>query len=364
MTVQTTARSFLAIAAACAVAVSLAACQDATTPSGDPQDSEAATVDALPPEASDDEPAAPESTETTSGVRLPEDGNAVVVQVAKISHDPWEPAILAQMTPSFSLQADGSAYFRYPGGPSPVGWYSVELTEEETIGCVTTLASEAAVLRLSADLPEPDIGFKSKDDGSAAGIEGVYVIYVRSAEEQGRLVIESQLIDDPSGPHAEELERLQLVLKALDLWRAGVDREYSAAEVEAIRREMGWWNDSWEPYVPDSAVAFATLARTSTPEDAPSATWPLEVPLSDSVTARYPTRPNELIIEGEDVVAVLENERERESSIFGPLWRGDSSDRAYLVGIRTVPPGVNHVVVEYTYYQPKPTMGLQLESED
>jgi hypothetical protein len=106
-------------------------------------------------------------------------------------------------------------------------------------------------------------------------------------------------------------------------------------------------------------VAFATKARSSTPDDAPYADWPLEVPLDDAITARFGTPPNELIVEGEDVIALLDAEGEREPNILGPLWRSGEDGDPYLVGIRTVPPGVNHVVIDYEYFLPMPMLGLR-----
>jgi hypothetical protein len=263
------------------------------------------------------------------------------------------------MTPGFSLEAGGRAVYQYPGGPAHLGWYESELSEEDALAFVQVLINEAGVLDLARSRPEPTIVFQSMDDGSAMGVETAHVIYVRTAEDEGRLVLTDADLEDPEGPESERIERLKLVLQALDLWKSGIEREYNSDELEAIRREMGWWSDSREPFQPDSAVALATMARSSTPDEAPFATWPLEVPLDDSITARFGTPPNELLVEGEDVFSLIEASSEREPSILGPLWRSSPDGEAYLVGVRAVPPGVNHVVIDYEYYLPMPMLGLR-----
>lgn len=341
-----------------AVVLSLAACRGDESNVTPVSEDAAATVGALST-STPDETATPEAPVVpTKAVLLPAEADAAIVEVALVEHNPWEPAILAQMRPDFSLQADGDVIFYHATGAAEHGWYEAELSKSQTLEFLRRLVNDVGILDLAAARGEPEITFMSQDDGSAMATEAVHVIYVRTAEEEGRLLITQDELESEEGPNSARVELLEETLRAVELWRSAVGRDFTGEEEGAITRRLGWWVDEFEEHELDRAVAIGTLARASTPDDAPAAEWPLEVPLSAAIAARFASAPDELILEGPDVAAVLDAAAERESSIFGPLWADPDSDTPFLVDIRAAPPGVNHVVFAYEYFRPMPSMGL------
>ncbi len=320
----------------------------------------AATLAALPS-------AVPASTDTpipgpgrpSAETLLPADPHTVVFQTARIRHSPWEPQILAQMVPGFSLQASGFGVFPYAGGPGVDGWYQTALSTGDALRFVRLMVDEIGVLELAEQRPTPDIVFSTNADGSAGATEAVIVVYVRTAEGSGRLFLEPQELDSPTGPGAERIDRLGRTLRALELWKSGVTFELTPEQVTSLSLTLGWTSNIREPYSPDEAVAFGTRARVNVPDSAPSVVWPLPVEAAASFDVPFGLAPRELVLRGDDAVSVIRADQQRQASFWGPLWSDPGRQQKTLVGIRPGTPGTNHVVVDYEYKIPPPAVGLQ-----
>ncbi len=299
--------------------------------------------------------------------RLPADGEAAIVQLARIEPSPWEPAIAAQMVPHFSLLANGRGYFAAPGGESEDGWYQTAITPADAEGFLQRFVDEIGVLEMAAAQGEPETHFETPSDGQAPRCEdsdqvaAVGVIYVKSDQREGRFVFSQCDLISPSGPNAQQLLELQQVLTLVQFWKQGVFAEFSSEEITATRSLLGWWSDLQQPYTPDSAVGFGTRARGQIPDDAPIASWPLDVPLSEAFDADYGAAPVEVLFSAPDHVALLRTARTSLGSpwgprFWGPLWQDGRGD-PYFVGIRPSVPGGNHVVLDYTYQMPRRGIG-------
>jgi hypothetical protein len=314
--------------------------------------------------------AAPTATAGPAAVsELPADPDAVVVQFARIEHRPWEPDILAQMTPNFSLQSDGYLVYQYPGGPSRDGWYQTVITPTNVAAFVRKLADDIGVLDIADRRGEPAVRFGTAADGSPADTEALGVIYVQTADRSGRLVIDVDDLEHPTGPDAERIGQLLLLINALQLWRRGTDSEFSPEQRAAIAGILGWWADPRQPYTPTSGVAFGTRARRNLPADAVTSLWPLADSPAGTFDADFGQPPVELKLTGQDFANVFQADRQRPASPWGALWTWrDPANAAppdpipFLIGVRPGVPGANNTVVDYDYEVPK--RGTQIESSE
>lgn len=293
---------------------------------------------------------------------LPAAGEAPVLQLARIEHSAWEPEILAQMTPHLSLQANGFLVFSSPYGGSEDGWYQTVITPQETEALLRIFMDEIGVLELAESRGEPPIVFETAADGEPEGCEAYGVIYVRSAEREGRLLISECEVEDAEGPEADRLRKLLETVNLLERWKNVADHERLTEDQQtAFRSLLGFYSAVRQPYTPDSAVAYGVAAREDTPEDALSAVWPLEIGLDETdFPGRYGRAPAELLLEPPDSTALLREGLVFESvtprSFWGPLFRGrdaEGEELRYLVGVRPAVPGSNHVVVDYEYELPR-----------
>jgi hypothetical protein len=315
-------------------------------------------------------PAASGTLTPTGETRLPAEPDTVVVQLARIEPSPWEPDILAHMAPHFSLQASGYGVFRYVGGPSEWGWYQTVITPTDTLDFLKLLMDDIDVLDLAKRHGVGKVHFETGKDGKAAGSGVIGVIYVRSADREGRLVIAEKDMEspDPADPDAARLKKLHEVVKWIEIWKTVVERPFTPDYVALGDSILTWWTDKAFPYTPTSAVAFGTGGRSRVAGDAPIADWPLEKPLSDVVKASYGDKPDEIRLEGSDLAAVLAGDNARERArlgafaegqkFWGPLWRDKGEAARYLVGVRAAVPGSNHVVIAYEYVVPKRGIAL------
>lgn len=309
--------------------------------------------------------AAPQAVETVTDTvpaetLLPDDPEAVIVQLARIEPSPWEPRILAQMQPHFSLQANGFGVFTTPFGESVTGWYQTAITPSLGLNFLKILMDEIDVLDLATRHGIREAEYVTGLDGRPAGTGVLGVIYVRAKGREGRLVIpEETMRRPPEGPDHDRLLRLHSVVLALQVWKQGVARTFEPEQKLAVANVMGWWSDLRLPFTPESAAAFGTAARSRIPADAPVADWPLPSPtLADAFDADYGAEPAELLLQGDELTLVLEAERQRPASFWGPLWQDAAGPGLYLVGVRVGVPGSNQTVLDYEYELPRRGIGL------
>jgi len=352
----------------------------APMPTPSPGPTRTATPGAPPDEGGDE-------GEAGGPAALPADPDAVIVQLARIEHSAWEPAIKGQMAPHFSLQARGFAVFQSPYGESLDGWYQSVMTPAEAEAFLRVLIDDVGVLELAASRPEAPLDFGFDAEGELEGCDAYGVVFVRSAQRSGRLVVSECELESPEGADAERLRKLFEVVNLLEAWKNIVDHAALAppteeanrrpsADVSAIpasdlpaafRALLGFYSPIRQPYSPDSVVAFGTRARSSIPADALRATWPITPPLATAFDADYGADPVELRLTPPDSTAVLREElafhRVRPASFWGPLWidaaGGASSDGTlYSVGVRPSVPGSNEVVLDYAYEVPRRGIGV------
>lgn len=338
----------------------LGACgSDAPTPIPRDYLPQPATAEALPtatsrPTHTPEPTATPDPTDLAAeSAQLPA-GDEPVVQFARIENLPWEPEILAQMSPNFSMQANGYTVYRHDGGSSADGWYQTVVTPTLVLDYVQRLVDEVKVLEMAEALPEPELRFETALDGSPVGPEAYGIIYVKTADGEGRLILTQDQIENPSGPYADNLKRLGDMIRALEFWRANTEGFPSPEQRMAVEATQGWWVDRREPYSPSGALAFGTRGRGWNPPEATEASWPLAVPLGEAFDAAFGEPPVEAVIAAEDTPAVLRSAKARPPSFWGPIWRAPSGGEPYLVGIRPAIPGSNEVVIDdYVYVPPK-----------
>lgn len=319
---------------------------------------------------------------------LPADPEAVIVQLARIEHSAWEPALKGQLVPHFSLQAKGFGVFQSSFGESLDGWYQTVLLPSEAESFLRILMDDVDVLELASRRPETPLTFTFDESGEPAECEAYGVVFVRSAQRHGRLVISECELENPTGPDADRLRALAEVVNLLESWKSIVDHaslappptaeasRRPAADVSAIsaqelpdafRALLGFYSPIREPYTPDSAVAFGTRARSSIPANALKATWPITPLLATAFDADYGAAPTELRLVPPDSSSVLREElafhRARPASFWGPLWVDQAGfpgadDTLYSVGIRPSVPGSNEVVLDYEYSVPRRGIGV------
>jgi hypothetical protein len=301
-------------------------------------------------------PAAVETITATGPVEtvLPADPKAVIVQLARIEPSPWEPQLLAEMRPHFSLQADGYGVFWSVVAGSDSGWYQTIITPTDGLNFLKLLMDDIDVLDLAARHSVTEANYAANLDGSPGGTGVLGVVYVRSAGREGRLVIpEKQMENPPAGPDHDRLLHLHAVVMALEIWKEGLVHDFTPEEKLGVGSALGWWSDVRLPYSPQSGVAFGTQARSRLPADAEVADWPLVAPsLADAFDAQYGDRPSELLLNGDDLNTLLAADRSRRTSFWGPLWRQAQDPATYLIGLRAGVPGSNHCVVSYKYHVP------------
>ncbi|MCB9175627.1 MAG: hypothetical protein H6648_00600 [Caldilineae bacterium] len=293
---------------------------------------------------------------TTLEVGLPSDGDAPIVQFARIEPSPWEPEILADMHPNFSLQANGRIFYEFDGGSSREGWYQTALTPTLALDFVKLLWDEVGIAELAEALEAPDPAFETELNGQPIGSGPIGVIYVASTAGEVRLVVSQSDLENPSGPYADRLKRLDDIIRALQLWRNYTESEASDLVKTGVAGTLGWWLDRRVPYTPEAALAFATLARGYLPANANVASWPLQgaddLALAEQVDAGFGADPVEIALSRDDYVLVRAEERRRGESFWGPLWQVADGSR-YLIGVRPAVPGANHSVIDYRYGVPK-----------
>jgi hypothetical protein len=304
---------------------------------------------------------------TTEGVGLPLDGETPIVQFARIESKPWEPELLAEMHPNFSLQANGRIVYEFDRGDSLDGWYQTALTPTLALAFVETLWNEVGIAELAEKLEAPELRFETALDGSPAGVDTVGVIYVNSTAGSARLVIRQKDLENPTGEFAPRIKRLHDIIRGLQYWRNYTQAESSPLIRQGVGDTLGWWIERRVPFTPGSVLAFGTAARGAIPADAPILDWPLQgaadIPLAEQITAAYGETPVEISLAGgdnSDGVLVLREARTRPGSFWGPLWR-DRDGNKYSIGLRPAIPGGNETVVDYEYVLPK--RGIQPPSE-
>ena len=302
---------------------------------------------------------------TTLAVGLPSDGDAPVVQFARIEPSAWEPEILADMHPNFSMQANGRIFYEYEGGSSREGWYQTALTPTLALDFVKILWDEVGIAQLSEAIEAPDVRFETGLDGQPIGSGPIGVIFVASSAGEARLVISQSELENPSGPYADQLKQLDDIIRAIQLWRNYTESEASDLVKTGVGGTLGWWLDQRVPYTPEAALAFATSARGYVGADASFASWPLQgaqdTPLAEQVDAGFGADPDELSLSRDDYVLVRAEERGRGIGFWGPLWQVADGSR-YLIGVRPAVPGANHSVIDYQYEVPK--RGMQPAPSD
>lgn len=325
-------------------------------PSAPPPTPEAAATEAVT--------ATTAATTTFAPAQLPADGETPVLQLARIDHTPWEPALLAQMTPHFSLQANGRIVFSHPG-PDATGWYQSIIPPEAVRNFVRIFADEIDVFDLATRHNAEPVLFAVGRDGAPLGCRATGVIFVRTAAREGRLVMSECDINAPKGPDKARIDRLKEIVNMVQLWKEGVNGPIDADRQAAITTFLGWWTDTRVPYTPESSVAFISRAPRSVPADpvaAPRAEWPLDQAITSTLRADYGARPGELLLGAAETEVLLTTARARFGTPYGPrAWGplftdGDGNDN--LVGIRPAVPGANEVVLEpYVYHAPPPDYG-------
>lgn len=301
------------------------------------------------------------TTTLSAAAELPADGTAPVVQLARIDHTPWEPALLAQMTPHFSMQANGRIVFSHPG-PDRSGWYQASIAPEAARAFVRLLADEIDVFDLAERHNEEPVLFTFDAAGLPKGCRATGVIFVRTAAREGRLVMSECAINAPTGPDKARIDRLKEVVNMVQHWKQGVNETYTPEFTAAVTSLLGWWTDLRVPYSPESAVAFITKASPSAPADAasaPRAAWPLDQAITDTLRAEYGARPSEFLLDTLETDLVIDAARSAFQTPYGrrewgPLFV-DADNNVQLVGIRPAVPGANEVVLEpYVYHAPPP----------
>lgn len=341
------------------------------TETGDADDQDAATDDDSdageePGDASDGADDDSGDSDADGGpaervVELPADGATPVIQIARIENRPWEPLLLAQMTPHLSIQADGYAVFASPYGTSQIGWYQTALSPDDVLSFARLLVSEIGVLDMQG-LEDDELTFATEPDGSPSDCDAYGIIAVRTAADQGRLIISECELETPTGADVEAKERLFDVVNTIENWKRVVDHSGVSPEQQiAFRQLMGWYSGVRQPYTPESAVAFGTRARGSIPAGASISGWPLDIPLSESFDADFGQDPVEVVLSGADVQRGLQSSLafalEQPRSYWGPLYMAE--DRVlHSVGFRAAVPGANYVVVDYDYVPPRRGIGV------
>lgn len=320
----------------------------------------------LPPATVAPATAAPPTAEATATTavsatlgpsELPADGELPVVQLARIDHSPWEPALLAQMTPHFSLQANGRIVFSHPG-PDRSGWYQSSIAPEDARRFVRALVDEIDVLGLAERHSAEPVTFAVGADGAAVGCKATGVVFVRTATRAGRLVMSECDINAPKpGPDAAKIVRLKQIVNMVQLWKEGVNQALAPEFVAGVTSLLGWWTDTRVPYSPASAVAFVSAPPPGLPADAPRTAWPLEQAVTDTLKADFGERPGELLLGVEEADALIAAARAAFGTPYGPRAWGplftNADGAAMLVGVRPAVPGGNEVVLEpYVYHAP------------
>ncbi len=291
---------------------------------------------------------------TVRQIQLPADGDEVVVQFGRIENRPWQPEILAQMTPNLSLQANGYMVYQFGGGSSADGWYQTVLTPTLVTGFVKKLVDDIKVLEMADKLPPPKVGFATKADGTPDDPKAYGVIYVKTATDEGRLILTQEQIENPSGPYAANLKALQDLIRVMEFWRNTTEGSPTPEQKAAAAGVLGWWADPRQPYTPGAGLAFGTRAPSWVPADAPVAEWPLDSALDEAIDAKYGTVPSELAVAAEDVPTLIRAGREQPPSFWGSLWRMGRDGARYIVGLRPAVPGSNNVVIDdYAYTVPR-----------
>ena len=303
------------------------------------------------------------AAEASAGpARLPADGNAAIIQLARIEPSPWEPAIKAQMVPHFSLQASGVGRFSTDSGPSEDGWYQTAITPHDAERFLQRLVDDVGVLELAAARGEEPVRFETPPDGETPLCPGsdqpaaTGVVYVKTADREGSLVFSQCELIDPTGPEADQLIELQQVLSLVQLWKRGVDTDLPPETITATQTLLGWWSDLRQPYTPASVVAFGTRARGDIPADALRVAWPLSSALTETFDADFGATPVEARFEPPDSVALIRGARGAFGTtlgprFWGPLWE-DGSGEDFLIGLRPSVPGGNRVVIDYEFVPP------------
>ena len=299
--------------------------------------------------------------DTGDAFGLPADGDVPIIQFARIEPSPWEPEILADMHPNFSLRADGYMVYRFQSGNSVDGWYQTVLTPTLGLEFLRILVEDIDVPMLARELPQETLSFETAPDGTAAGSGPVGVIYVNTSAGDARLIISQDMLENPTGPHADRIKRLQDCILALQLWRNAPLVEATGSEEDLIRLEeqkvavesfIGWWVDRREPYSPAGLAVYGTKARSYYRSNVEVFDWPLPEPLSDQVEAEFGSTPTELNYDYEDGLRIWRANSKRNDDFWGPLWKDSAGDR-YIVGIRPAIPGGNQAIVDYEYTMPR-----------
>jgi len=351
----------ITVAMTASLGIALAACSreepTAVPPAFFPKASTAKPLPTSTPKPSDTpEPTSTPNPATAAALtNLPAGGDEVVVQFGRIENAPWEPEILADMTPNFSLQAKGYIVYRFEGGSSADGWYQTVLTPTLVTDFVRRLVDDVKVIEMARKIPAPEVTFATNPDGTRAGTTAYGVIYVKTADEKARLIVTQEQIENPKGPYAKNLKTLHEIIRALEFWRANSEGTPSDTQKAAVRLTLGWWIDPRAPYTPAEALAFGTRARTWVPPDVPVATWPLDTDLAATFSeAPFGASPVELKLTLEDTAAVLRAGRQQPRTYWGPLWQPARNGGRYLIGVRPAIPGANNVVIEkYRFSVPK-----------
>ncbi|MFN2115913.1 MAG: hypothetical protein ACK2T6_09360 [Anaerolineae bacterium] len=308
---------------------------------------------------------------------LPADPDAVVVQLARIEPSAWEPEILEEMGPHFSVQAGGFAVFSHVAGESDTGWYQSVITGTGTADLLALLMDEIDVLGIAARRGEPEARYRMGVDGEPEETGVLGVIYVRSADREGRLVIPEEDMESPApdDPDAARLTRLHRLVKAVEVWKNGVARDFTPDEKAVLADSLGFWSDLQEPYTPQSAEAYGTASRSRVPSDAPVALWPLQNedgtprPIGELVKAGYGETPSQFTLEERDLAPTLNAAHERDvmtvlegySGFWGPIWRESGSPDKYLIGLRVGVPGGTKTAIDYEYVLPPRGIGLAVQ---
>jgi hypothetical protein len=274
--------------------------------------------------------------------QLPKDTSAPVVQIARIEPRASEPGLLADLTPDFAVNADGFGHFQALGGPSDNDWYQTRLTPEQVQRFVSLLVDEIGVLRL-AKQREADTAYNLGKDaaGNPLGPAALGVIYVRTADQEGRLVLTEADLSNPANP---SIQRLVALLVALENWKNAVRAPVDPGVAQIVGDNLGWWNDLRQPWSPTTLVALGTHAPADAPR-VPVADWPLKASPKDLFEGAAGSEPDFALFTGNDVGVLLSAQREAGLDPNYPMWRDPTDQQQYVIGLRVNPPGGNHVWV-------------------
>jgi hypothetical protein len=286
-----------------------------------------------------------ETVTATRRTRPPADKTVPVVQIGRIDPRSSEPGLLAELAPEFSLDGGGRAVFQTAGGPSETGWYQSAMTAEQAQSFLGRLVDDIGVLRLAEQWGTQEAVDLGRDDaGNPRGPAALGVIYVHTADGEGRLVLTPDVLASPE----PALQRLTALLIALENWKSAVRQPIPPEVVPLVAENLGFWTDVQAPWTPDKVVAWGTEASPPLPR-VPVAAWPLDVDPGTLFPGQEGEPADYAVLSAEDAAALLAAQAAAGLDPDYPLWRAAGSQKTYLIGLRVTPDGGNHIWAPYRF---------------